>query len=117
LADVYPKHLSGGELKRVAIARALINNPDYVIADEPTGDLDTETTVEIMRLLKEIAENGTGVIMVTHELEVLDFGSRTFLMDKGELSLYQENSRQRDFLSFAPNVYLNTPEWGKKEDI
>lgn len=117
LSDVYPKHLSGGELKRVAIARALINNPDYVIADEPTSDLDAETTLEIMKLLKEIAEHGTGVIMVTHELDVLDFGSSTFLMDAGELSPYQENSRQRDFLASAANVYLNAPERGNKEEI
>lgn len=94
LSDAYPKQLSGGELKRVAIARALINNPDYVIADEPTGDLDAETTLEIMKLLKEISENGAGVIMVTHELDVLEFGSRTLLMNAGTLSQYPENSRQ-----------------------
>ncbi len=117
LSDVYPKHLSGGELKRVAIARALINNPDYLLADEPTGDLDAETTLEIMKLLKEIAENGTGIIMVTHELEVLDFGSRTFLMEKGRLSLCQENSRHKDFLASAADVYLNASERGKKEEI
>lgn len=117
LSDVYPKHLSGGELKRVAIARALINNPDYLLADEPTGDLDAETTLEIIKLLKEIAENGTGIIMVTHELEVLDFGSRTFLMEKGRLSLCQENSRHKDFLASAADVYLNASERGKKEEI
>lgn len=94
LSDAYPKQLSGGELKRVAIARALINNPDYVIADEPTGDLDAETTLEIMKLLKEISENGAGVIMVTHELDVLEFGSRTLLMNAGTLSQYQEFGRQ-----------------------
>jgi putative ABC transport system ATP-binding protein len=117
LSDVYPKHLSGGELKRVAIARALINNPDYVIADEPTGDLDAETTLEIMKLLKEVAEDGTGVIMVTHELDVLEFGSRTLLMDAGTLSLYPENSRQKDFAASTANVYLKAPDKGNKEEI
>lgn len=85
LADSYPKHLSGGELKRVAIARALINTPDYVIADEPTSDLDAQTTSGIMKLLKGIAEGGTGVIMVTHEVDALAYGDRTFIMEEGVL--------------------------------
>lgn len=101
LSDAYPKQLSGGELKRVAIARALINNPDYVIADEPTGDLDAETTLEIMKLLKEIAENGTGVIMVTHELDVLEFGTRTLLMNAGILSSTRKmEDKKHDLIPF-----------------
>ena len=86
LAEAYPKQLSGGEKKRVAIARALINHPAYVIADEPTGDLDAQTTIEIMGLFKEIAGKGTAVLMVTHELDTLDYGSRTFVMDSGVLT-------------------------------
>lgn len=86
LADSYPKQLSGGELKRVSIARALINKPDYIIADEPTSDLDTQTTKEIMELLKKISETKTAVIMVTHELDVLDYGKRTYIMNSGVLS-------------------------------
>lgn len=86
LADSFPKHLSGGELKRVAIARALLNHPDYVIADEPTGDLDIRTTAEIMELLKDIAETGTAVIMVTHDLEALEYGNRIFVMEAGRLT-------------------------------
>lgn len=86
LADAYPRHLSGGELKRVAIARALINQPDYILADEPTGDLDAKTTAEIMQLFRQIAENGTAVLMVTHELDVLEYGNRTFVMDSGVLT-------------------------------
>ncbi|MEY8355662.1 ATP-binding cassette domain-containing protein [Lachnospiraceae bacterium 54-53] len=86
LADSYPKHLSGGELKRVAIARALINSPDYLIADEPTSDLDVQTTSEIMRLLKDIADRGTGILMVTHDTDVLNYGNRTFVMKAGVLS-------------------------------
>ncbi len=86
LAAAFPKHLSGGELKRVAIARALINHPDYVIADEPTSDLDVQTTAEIMELLKNIAETGTAVMMITHDMEALEYGSRTFVMDAGMLT-------------------------------
>ncbi len=86
LADTYPKHLSGGEVKRIAIARALINQPDYVIADEPTSDLDVRTAAEIMKLFKEIAETGTAVVMVTHDLEALEYGNRTFVMEEGRLT-------------------------------
>ncbi len=86
LANAYPRQLSGGELKRVAIARALINKPDYILADEPTGDLDVQTTTEIMELFKQITENKTAVLMVTHELDVLEYGSRTLVMDLGVLS-------------------------------
>ena len=86
LAEAYPRHLSGGALKRVALARALINRPAYILADEPTGDLDAQTTLEIMKLLKSIAENGTGILMVTHDLDTLDFGLRTYVMEAGRLS-------------------------------
>lgn len=88
LSNSYPKQLSGGELKRVAIARALINQPNYLIADEPTSDLDTQTTQDIMKLLKQISNNGTGVIMVTHELDALDYGKRSLLMNAGSLTHY-----------------------------
>jgi ABC-type lipoprotein export system ATPase subunit len=86
LKDTYPKQLSGGELKRIAIARALINSPDYIILDEPTSDLDTQTTKEIMELLKEISEAKTAVIMVTHEMDVLEYGDDTYVMDSGVLT-------------------------------
>lgn len=86
LKDSYPKQLSGGELKRIGIARALINSPDYIILDEPTSDLDTQTTKEIMELLRKIANAKTAVIMVTHELDVLDYGDDTYVMDAGVLT-------------------------------
>lgn len=86
LRDSYPKQLSGGELKRIGIARALINSPDYIILDEPTSDLDTQTTKEIMELLRKIANAKTAVIMVTHELDVLDYGDDTYVMDAGVLT-------------------------------
>lgn len=86
LANSYPKQLSGGELRRVSIARALINEPALLIADEPTGDLDTQTTMEIMELFRRISQNGTAILMVTHELDTVSYGNRTFVMDSGILT-------------------------------
>jgi putative ABC transport system ATP-binding protein len=85
LAHSYPKQLSGGELRRVSIARALVNHPVLLIADEPTGDLDAQTTAEIMKLFRRISEEGTAVLMVTHEPDTIDYGNRIFLMDSGVL--------------------------------
>jgi putative ABC transport system ATP-binding protein len=85
LAASYPRELSGGEMRRAAIARALINSPRLLIADEPTGDLDAQTTAEIMQLFKAIAAEGTAVLMVTHELDTLDYGNKTYVMDEGNL--------------------------------
>lgn len=86
LAKAYPNQLSGGELRRVSIARALINDPDFMIADEPTGDLDPQTTSEIMELFSEISQNGTAILMVTHELDTVDYGNSVYVMDSGVLT-------------------------------
>lgn len=86
LADMLPAQLSGGELRRVLIARALMNEPDILIADEPTSDLDIETTKEIMALFSRINTNGTTILVVTHELDTLEFGNRVLTMLSGRLS-------------------------------
>ena len=86
LARSYPKHLSGGELKRVAIARALINDPDIIIADEPTGDLDRQTTSEVLELLQTVVHSGKAVLFVTHDLNAVRYGNRSFIMESGTLS-------------------------------
>jgi putative ABC transport system ATP-binding protein len=85
LAASYPKELSGGEMRRDSIARSLINDPRLLIADEPTGDLDVQTTAEIMELFSRIAREGTAVLIVTHELDTLNYGNKTYSMDGGNL--------------------------------
>lgn len=83
-ADRYPRELSGGEQQRAAIARALVNDPVTVIADEPTGNLDPERSLELMRLLVTINEMGTTVVVVTHARDLVDrFGKRVVALDEG----------------------------------
>lgn len=85
-ADHYPTELSGGEQQRVAIARALLNNPDTIIADEPTGNLDPERSLELMNLLVRINELGTTMVVVTHEKDLVDhFGKRVVTIQAGRV--------------------------------
>ncbi len=82
-----PHQLSGGEQQRVAIARALLNNPDIILADEPTGNLDPETSEEIINLLLEISGGGRAVIMATHNYPLLKkFPARTIKCEKGKIA-------------------------------
>ena len=80
----YPKQLSGGEQQRVALARALVNNPDLLLADEPTGNLDPKNSWEIMKLLEQINKKGTTVLVVTHNREIVnEMQKRVITMKKG----------------------------------
>lgn len=84
--DHKPGQLSGGEQQRVAIARALVNNPATIIADEPTGNLDPERSMEIMTLLVKINQLGTTVVVVTHEKDLVNkFGKRVITIDQGRI--------------------------------
>ena len=80
-----PNEISGGQKQRVAIARAIVNQPSVLMADEPTGNLDSKTTLEIMRIFQEINAEGTTVVMVTHEPEVAEYTKRMVLFRDGEI--------------------------------
>ena len=83
-ANRYPSEMSGGEQQRLAIARALVNNPSTIIADEPTGNLDPARSLEIMSLLQEINKLGTTVLVVTHQMDLVEqFGNRVIAIDEG----------------------------------
>lgn len=85
-ARCYPNELSGGEQQRVGLARALVNNPQIIIADEPTGNVDPEMSYEIVDLLTEINRRGTTIVMVTHEHQLVrDFGRRVIMLEKGKI--------------------------------
>ncbi len=86
LADVFSNELSGGENRRMSIARALINDPEIIIADEPTGDLDEESTSDVLRLLRKCADEGASVLMVTHDADAVRMADRVYRMDRGVLS-------------------------------
>lgn len=81
----YPKELSGGEMRRVMIVRALINNPKLLLLDEPTGDLDPEHTLIVVEMLREAANRGAAVLMVTHDSEAARSADCTYTMDTGSL--------------------------------
>lgn len=85
--NVYPNQLSGGEQQRVSIARAMINNPPILIADEPTGNLDPETSWEIMKVLRTINRRGTTILMATHDKDIVDImKKRVIALEKGQIA-------------------------------
>jgi putative ABC transport system ATP-binding protein len=81
--DHHPSQLSGGQQQRVAIARALINDPEMLLADEPTGNLDSRTSVEIMGIFQQLNEHGITIIMVTHEQDIAAYAQRNVIMRDG----------------------------------
>ena len=80
-----PNEMSGGQRQRVAIARALINEPSIILADEPTGNLDSKTSSEIMTFFKSLHEAGNTIILVTHELEIAEYAQKTIVLKDGEI--------------------------------
>jgi len=86
-----PNELSGGQRQRVAIARALVNNPAIILADEPTGNLDSKTSVEIMGLFEEIHKNGNTIILVTHEEDIAQHAHRIVRLKDGEVERDYKN--------------------------
>lgn len=86
--QVYPKQLSAGEQKRVVLARALMNEPEILLADEPTSDLDEKTEQEIMSFLRELHSSGTTILMATHSTGLIPFADRTLRMEGGNIGNY-----------------------------
>jgi putative ABC transport system ATP-binding protein len=84
-SDHFPNQLSGGQQQRVAIARALINEPQILLADEPTGNLDSKTSVEIMGVFQRLNDQGITIVMVTHELDIAHYCKRNLIMRDGRL--------------------------------
>jgi putative ABC transport system ATP-binding protein len=83
--DHHPSQLSGGQQQRVAIARALVNQPEVLLADEPTGNLDSKTSVEIMGVFQQLNDRGITIVMVTHELDIAHYCKRNLIMRDGRL--------------------------------
>ncbi|HET8572363.1 MAG TPA: ABC transporter ATP-binding protein [Edaphocola sp.] len=90
-----PNELSGGQCQRVAIARALINNPSLILADEPTGNLDTKTSIEIMAMFEDIQSKGNTVVLVTHEEDIADHALRIVRIRDGFVEKDETNSPHR----------------------
>jgi len=84
-ADHFPSQLSGGQQQRVAIARALVNNPQVLLADEPTGNLDSKTAVDVMGVFQRLNAQGITIVMVTHELDIARFCKRNLIMRDGRV--------------------------------
>lgn len=94
--DKFPIQLSGGELQRTAIARSLVLSPEILLADEPTGDLDEETAVDIVKLLLEINQKGTTIIMATHSVDIIKaLSKRTIVLDKGKMVKDTKNKEDK----------------------
>jgi putative ABC transport system ATP-binding protein len=101
-----PSQISGGEQERVAIARALVNKPPILLADEPTGNLDTKTTREVMNLLKEVNSDGMTIIMVTHNPECAQYAGRILRLSDGVLVKEETNGIGDDRGEEQFDIYL-----------
>ena len=88
-----PTQLSGGQQQRVAIARALVNNPEIILADEPTGALDSKTSIEIMQILQELNNKGQTIILITHDISIAKKAKRIIRISDGKL--YEESEENR----------------------
>jgi putative ABC transport system ATP-binding protein len=102
----YPSQLSGGQQQRVAIARALVNHPSILLADEPTGNLDSRTSVEIMDVFQKLNDNGLTIVLVTHEPDVAQFAKRAIHFRDGKIRR-DEPIKNRPI---ASDVLKNMPE-------
>jgi putative ABC transport system ATP-binding protein len=105
--DHFPSQLSGGQQQRVAVARALVNQPSILLADEPTGNLDSRTSVEIMQIFQELNEQGLTIVLVTHELDIANFAKRIVVFRDGKIrrdDAVQNRPRAADVLLKMPTL-------------
>ncbi len=98
-ADHHPNQMSGGQQQRVAIARALVNRPRVILADEPTGNLDSRTSMEVMALFQELGEAGITVVLVTHEPDISEYAGRIVVMRDGRILSDQRRTPRRAALA------------------
>jgi len=115
-AYYYPRQLSGGQTQSVAIARALVNDPQLIIADEPTGNLDTASTRLVMELLSEIHKAGNTVIFVTHNPELTRYATRVVYMQDGAIK-YDEQTKLGEVGRYARSVMYAVPETTEVDDL
>ncbi len=108
----YPNQLSGGQQQRVAIARALVNNPSIVLADEPTGNLDSRTSVEVMGIFQQLNEHGITIILVTHEPDIAQYAKRHIVFKDGKIRNDKLNARP----AIAADVIRSMPQIDEEEN-
>ncbi len=115
-AYYYPRQLSGGQAQSVAIARALVNDPQLIIADEPTGNLDSNSSRLVMELLSEIHKTGNTVLFVTHNPELTRFATRVVYMQDGAIK-YDEQTKLGEVGRYARSVMYAVPETTEEDDL
>ncbi|WP_373324634.1 ABC transporter ATP-binding protein [Reticulibacter mediterranei] len=108
--DHKPAQLSGGQQQRVAIARALVNSPSLLLADEPTGNLDSRTSIEIMAVLQALNQRGLTVVLVTHEPDIAEYTSRQIIFRDGRLVRDEPMSNPRDAQAEWASLSLQNPD-------
>jgi len=105
--DHYPSQLSGGQQQRVAIARALVNSPAILLADEPTGNLDSRTSVEILDIFQKLNDGGLTIVLVTHEADVARFAKRTLVFRDGKVRRdepVKDRPRAQEVIKTMPSI-------------
>lgn len=115
-AFYYPRQLSGGQVQSVAIARALVNDPQLIIADEPTGNLDSASSRLVMELLSEIHKTGNTVLFVTHNPELTRYATRVVYMQDGAVK-YDETTKLGEVGRYARNVMYAVPEITEEDEL
>ena len=111
-AKHFPNQLSGGQQQRVAIARAIVNDPSFILADEPTGNLDTRTSIEVMAVFQELHAQGKTVVLVTHEHDIAQYAHRHITFRDGKIISDKENPNPR----IAKNDLLTLPRLDHEEE-